>query len=266
MKKLILIIILLSSLESYSQISLDFQTSLRLYPVKLNNSETKYIDEGNIEYLGPTQFSLFNLDGSLYKTILLPPKPDPDAYLTTISFVSTTLFDNDPSNIEYLLDYQWNIISIGNVEKVIVAREDGTILLDEMYATTYYFRPLIYGTEQGTKLMLFYAFPDSVNYQTKVFSLPGEPPVSVDSEIDQINNNTLIFPNPNNGSFSIKINSKSGDVSTINLYEQNGRLIDTYQSSGSQTQTKNYKIPDGLYFINSHSKNYNSTTKIIIKK
>ena len=258
--------IIIVSIESNAQISLDFQKSGRLYYFKLNNSETKYIDEGTIEFTSPDQFSLFNLDGSLYKTIQLPFKPDPTATINNVSCVSTTLFDNDPSSIEFLLNYKWYVNPTGYVEKVIVARENGVILLDEMYATTYYFRPLVYGTEEGTKLMLFYAFPDSLDYTTKVFSLPGEPPVNVDNEIDRNKNEMVIYPNPNNGSFFINFHSNDSNNNQIELYSTNGKLIDKYKSSGNPTHINSLGLSDGVYFINTRSKGVNSTTKMLIKK
>jgi hypothetical protein len=193
MKKLILLIGFLLSIESFSQISLDFQKTGKILPVKLNNSETKYINEGNLEFQNPSQFTLFNSDGSLYKVILLPNSPDPNATIYHVTCVSTTLFDNDPSNIEFLLSYEWYVNPIGTFHKVIVAREDGTILLDEMFATSLYFDPLVYGTEQGTKLALFYIYPDSLDYVTKVFSLPGNPPVTVDNQKLLIINYQTVF-------------------------------------------------------------------------
>ena len=269
MKKSIFLILFLFSLACYSQISLDFQTPMLLNYVRLNNSQTKYIDERSIQQQQLSQFSLYNLDGSLFKTIQIPPKPNPSAGVQDIYWISTSLFDNDSTTIEYLIVYYWDSIPGYAFQKndARIIREDGTILLDEMNAISNNGAPpLIYNTEEGTKLLLQYRYADFTIYQTKIFSLPGNLPVCVNNAIVHLNGDILLYPNPNSGSFSIKLNSKDGDLSIIDLYGLDGRLIETYKSSGKQSQITNYGLSDGLYFINARSKYLNSTTKMIIKK
>jgi hypothetical protein len=103
MKKWFQFVLILLSVEGYSQFSVDFQSTLvNLIPLKLSNTETKYLDQ-HINWDTQNQFSLLNLDGSLYKIIQMPPKPDSTSVIEVVNFVSNSLFDNDPSTIEYLV-------------------------------------------------------------------------------------------------------------------------------------------------------------------
>jgi Secretion system C-terminal sorting domain len=260
MRNLFLSLLLMLSVEGFSQISLDFQTTVNLTYVKLNNSETKYVNNEQSLINNNNQFSLYNLDGTLYRTIQMPPKQPDTSASVSVSLITTTLFDNDSSTIEYLVEYT---SFFGAHHRVDVIREDGTILLDEWNATTLY-NPLVYSTEQGTKLLLYYWV--SPYYQTKVFNLPGKLPNMVKEEMGAINNNLAIYPNPNNGSFFIKLRSKEGDTNFIDLYTQQGTLIDTFKSTGNLTHINKYGLSNGFYILNNRSWKSNSSTKMIIQK
>jgi hypothetical protein len=263
MKNSIFILLLFISVESFSQISLDFQSPIsNLWLTKINNSTSKYLDYNQWHMILQDEFSLYNLDGTLYKTISMPPKPDSTAYFYLVSYITESLFDNDPSNIEYIVGYMYDSVPGYTYFHVKIIREDGSILLDEMNASTYN----IYSTEEGTKLMLTYVYATGVGYQTQVFNLPGNVPTDISDDTGTTSDNPVIFPNPNNGSFSIKLQSKEGGLSKISLYSQNGSLIADYTSSGTVAHCKYPGLTDGLYFINIRSKNYNSISKMVIKK
>jgi hypothetical protein len=275
MKKLFFFLLFITSIAGYSQISLDFQKSIPyLYQFKLNNSETKYIDFDLYKIDSTNQFSLFNLDGSLYKTIQLPPKPD-SSRVELIDWVTESLFDNDSSTIEYLVFYSKDS-AYGANYRAKVAREDGTILLDEPNATYNYlylgqwgfWSTRIFNTEDGTKLILYYSYARQNGYpsQVKVFNLPGKIPNGIPDIQRVINNNLSIYPNPNNGSFYINLHSDEGNSHIIDLYSINGKLIETYKSTGTLTHINNFGLSEGVYLINTRSKSKNSTTKMVIKK
>ncbi|GEM_PF-5698177 len=267
MKKLAALIFMLVSISGHSEITLDFQKPLNLYPVRLNNTEVKYVDKAEVEYSSQTQFTLYNLDGTQYKIIQLPLKPSANAFINRIAWISTTLFDNDPSNIEFMLSYQWDSLSVGTNYKVVIGREDGTILLDEMNAMPNYWDPLVYGTAQGTKLLLYYEFASiPFPYQTKVFSLPGEIPTSIALSDNHVHDFISLYPNPNNGSFLIKVNASSEKTVSFDLYSGNGKLIDTFRSADKLISVTKPALPDGLYLLKSRSEHINSTDKVIIKK
>src|ERR1039457_4080380 len=147
MKKLVIFFLVLMNIETYSQITLDFQSPITDFvPIKLTDSNTKYFDSNQWNMNHQNQFSLYNLDGTLYKTILMPPKPDTICGFWGIGNISESLFDNDHSNIEYIVSYGLDSVSSSyTYYRTRIIREDGTILLDELYAWSYY----VYNTEEG---------------------------------------------------------------------------------------------------------------------
>lgn len=266
MKKIFLLVLFINCFDGFSQITLDFQTPLlNLTPIKLSNSgETKYLDQP-LEWNLQNQFTIYNLDGSLYQTIQMPPNPDTSAWIEIVNFVTNSLFDNDPSNIEYLVHYDWCDSTLSGAPwRVEVIREDGTVLLDEPYAS--YNDLQLYNTEQGTKLMLTYYNGNSVPFQKKIFSIPGELPSATDNEVINQSNGLSISPNPNNGSFLININSKTGEQGAIELYTMSGKLINTFTSTGNVTQISNNGLPNGMYLLNAKTSKGCQRTKMIIRR
>lgn len=262
MKKLSFLLMFIINLNGHTQITLDFQTAKTSFDhVYLNNSTTKYFDAGNVYYTG--QFSLYNLDGTLYKTITLPPKPDPSAWYGGISTVTTSLFDNDFSTIEFTVTYRYDSLNvIWQYYRTKVLREDGTVLLDEMNAQG----PIIFPTEEGTKLQMIYRYAEGTEYQTKFFSLPGELPTSDYEATNYTDNGILVFPNPNNGSFLLRTNTGPSERNTIELHSINGDLLKTFTMIGDQTQINNLDLPHGMYFLIAKTPRGNKITKFIIQK
>lgn len=265
MKKLFLLVLICVNINGYSQITLDCQVPGYLFFFKLDDTESKLL---KIEYLNPEstkQFELYNLDGSLFKTIQIPQFPD--SRIQIIDWVSSTLFDNDPSTIEYLAYYTMN-----NSSSAKVIREDGTILLDELYAYLVIggwdsWSNAIQSAEGGTKLVLHYTDLSGQGFsETKVFSIPGHIPNGLHDEMQKMNRNLSIYPNPNNGSFFVKLYNNEGEKQVIDLYSANGTLINSYISSGNIAEINNTGIPEGIYFINSRVKGIKATAKMIIQK
>jgi hypothetical protein len=264
MKKTILILFLLLSLKSFSQITLDFESPIfSLFPIKLTPSETKYLKDEQWTIDELNQFSLYNLDGTLYKNINMPPKPDTSAFIWAVFYISKTLFDNDPSNIEYLVDYRYDSIPNNySFRRIKIIREDGVILFDEMNGAF----PLVFLTEEGTKLRLNYAYANGSYYSGKIFSLPGTLP-SADEEINQTQDYPLnIYPNPNNGSFYVQFRSNGGKEKIIDFYSPAGQLLDTYKSTSDLLHINQPGLPDGLYLVNDRTGAKYSSKRVIIKK
>jgi|WetSurMetagenome_2_1015567.scaffolds.fasta_scaffold64131_2 hypothetical protein len=264
MKKNIFIILVFFWSGAYSQITLDFQSPLlNIWTTKLSSTKTVYLDFDQWNMNQQNQFSLYNLDGTFYKTIVMPPKPDPSSYFYYINFITESLFDNDPTTIEYIVAYSYDSIpNAYSYNRVKVIREDGTILLDEMNAGTY----SIYLTEEGPKLMLSYYYANCTTYQTKVFNLPGQIPTETNDNNTVMSGNSVLYPNPNAGSFSIDLKNNQDESVTIELYSANGKLVNTYQTSGNTAKISNSTLSDGLYYIKTKSKNRNTTSKMIIQK
>lgn len=258
MKNIFISCLILLTINSYSQITLDFQTQKwYLTTAFLSDTETKYYDMD----VANNQFSLYNLDGTLYKTIDLPPQPGPNTFFNYIFYISRTLFDNDPSNIEYLVEYIYDSSSNYHYDRTKIIREDGTILFDELYAKYNY----IYPSEEGTKLMLDYNYANGYAIGKKIFSLPGSIPTSNQEKSNFSNIPFNLYPNPNNGSFFIKMRLKQGEENIIDLFSSNGVLIDTYRSRNNFLQINNFNLSEGIYFLSNRIGNSNST-RMIIKK
>jgi hypothetical protein len=265
MKKSLLFVLLLFCSVCYSQITLDFQNMNYLTVVRLNNTETKFLDDHELDSLN--QFSLLNLDGTLYKTIHLPPTPDSIRY-SNVAYISTSLFDNDPASTEYIVEYILDSIYWAH-DEVKVVREDGTILLDEMnayIANWNWGKEEIYNTPEGTKMKLGYEYAHGGYYQTKVFSLPGELPSGTTDNNGPPNNNLTLYPNPNNGAFYIDFHSKDGEQNFIDLYTMEGRLIETYKSNNTLSHITKPGLSEGLYLVNTRTNRRNMSAKMIIKK
>ncbi|MDP4282282.1 MAG: T9SS type A sorting domain-containing protein [Bacteroidota bacterium] len=273
MKKLLLFLAVLICVKGFSQISLDFQTPAVLGVVKLSNSQTKFIDESSFEGNSVTHFSLYNLDGSLFKTFQLPSPPHSDARIYGIYWVTTSLFDMDSTTIEYLIAYDWDTISgqSGENFNIRVIREDGTILLDENNAIPRLDEngaaPVIFNSDQGTKLMLQYMYAyGNAPYQTRIFNLQGTLPAVGINDPMLSQGEVNLFPNPNNGSFSIKFSGTEGNRRTIELYGGDGKKIDTFYSSDNLLNINKNGLPDGVYFIRTRSDRGNKTSRMIIDK
>ena len=279
MKHSFLLFILLLSIEGFPQITLDFQTSVYgMIPIKITNSRTKYFatdfDKINIE----NKFYLYNLDGSVYKTIQMPVKPDPSATIYSIYAISESLFDNDTSQVKYLVSYNWDSIPNNTsyqYNKVRVIREDGTILLDEMNAYIYFCWPLdfsglgisVYNTEDGPRLKLNFQFANLTYYQTRVFTVQGQIPTGVQDQIPKRTDDLVLYPNPNNGSFFLKFKKFDDRNYMIDLYTIQGKFIETFKSSGNPTHINTPGLSEGTYLLNTrNNKGVNSTAKMIMGK
>jgi len=170
MKNSILVILVLINIVGFSQIALDFQSPVpNLDFIKLNNSKTKYFDFDYEKINTQNSFTIYNLDGTLYKTIQLPPKPNTSAYISGIFLISESLFDNDSTNIEYLVDYIWDSVPGSYYYQAKVVRDDKTVLLDELYTNLiYYFHDVysVQNTELGTKLTALPVKPCAVTTST----------------------------------------------------------------------------------------------------
>jgi hypothetical protein len=270
MKKILLLSFFLICLNGHSQITEDFVKSFHLFYFNINNSDTKYIEYDLNKIDTTNEFSIYNSDGSLFKIIQIPQRYDPTSHIITLEWISETLFDNNPSNIEYLVYYGYGTSPSSGYQARII-REDASILLDEMDAVAFGFiafyswSPMIYSTNEGSKLMLDYQNSGGY-YQTKVFSLPGNIPTPVQENLNQSNSRITAFPNPNNGSFYINFQTVDEECQQIDLYTSSGKLINTFKSSGGNPlHFYTYGLSNGMYLLTTQIRGINITSKIIIQ-
>ena len=79
--------------------------------------------------------------------------------------------------------------------------------------------------------------------------------------------NLSIFPNPNNGEFTVKLNSSTGNSINISVYDIRGRRIfdNIYDSSSNFNEVINLaNVQSGLYILKITDGNKIGTKKIII--
>lgn len=77
-----------------------------------------------------------------------------------------------------------------------------------------------------------------------------------------------IFPNPNNGEFTIKLNSDSGEKINVTVFDIRGRAIfqRDYNSTGSfEQQIQLDNVESGMYLVNVTDGKKQTTKKIIVK-
>ena len=119
-----MILILMSgfwSIEANAQITLEHTYSAPLgkgfYYTDLGNNDYKYF---YIDYYND-KFSLYNIDHTPYM-LNITPGVSLDSGLYTIAYITTTLFDCDSTNIEYIET------TTGGSKPFYIFRTDGTML------------------------------------------------------------------------------------------------------------------------------------------
>lgn len=273
MKKIIFLFIIMQlSLYTYAQLTLELTAPDGLYaPVELSNSGTKYIDitygsNGYWNIDSTRQLILRNLDGTIFKTMTIPQKPNPSATVLAVFYVSESLFDMDSTTIEYMIIWDWKVTPYWHTF-IQVVREDGTFLLEvpwaqtiELFTTGRYYS--VYETDQGTKLEL-YCFNDDGSFMgSKIWSMPGQYPTGMKTNRKTSNGDITIFPNPTNGPFNIK--NFMGENLNIQFYSTDGKMIKTVDV-GPDMKISNLGLPAGVYLLKANDlRNRNQFVKKII--
>ncbi|MBI2967193.1 MAG: T9SS type A sorting domain-containing protein [Bacteroidetes bacterium] len=172
MKKILLIALFAFGMNANAQITLEQRYSVN--PVFGHDFSLVNFTSAGFKYAQVNPDSgfirLFNLNHSLYKTIIVPPQPKPQ-YGFLVFYLSDELFNTDSSDIEYVLENR----DSSNNEQITIYDEFGNTLFKKTYINWQvgwefglYTGPIRY-TSSGIKLILFSAF-DSSSY---VYSLPG---------------------------------------------------------------------------------------------
>jgi len=272
MKKTILLLAFSFQFVTYSQIILDFEhQGYYLLPIQVSNTSVKFL-KYPYDSLLFSSFSLLNPDGSLYKEITLPPKPNKVTRISAIMYPSMTLFDSDSTTLEYMVDYQ-RFTGSRYFDQIRIAREDGTILFDEPFLSIPYgslaqfpYLAPFFKIGHDTKMMLYYSDTiNSLQYGTRVYSLPGQLPSSVNSLSNDINYPISVFPNPSNGSFWI-VSKTENQTKQIEVFSMEGKLVRKYISESAVTKISDVDLPAGAYLINIANKKWFQSTKLIIEK
>jgi hypothetical protein len=86
----------------------------------------------------------------------------------------------------------------------------------------------------------------------------------ISKKVDNFNNQVSLYPNPNNGEFIVKINSKFENNININIYNIQGVHVYSSVESSSEFQINISNLPDGIYLIRiSDNSNFNENLRFI---
>jgi len=90
--------------------------------------------------------------------------------------------------------------------------------------------------------------------------------------IDELtfNSRVNVYPNPNNGNFTIEINSKTPEIISIKVFDLLGTMVyenNNIVNSSNYTNTIDLSfLSNGIYYLKVQGDYKNITKKIIIKK
>jgi len=135
------------------------------------------------------------------------------------------------------------------------------------YAPTEPLNSVLNGTDaQGdwTLILADFFAGDTGTLNDWSITICSEQPLSVD-EFSQ--DSFAIFPNPNNGEFTIKLNSNSGNDIEVDVFDIRGRKIfnNSYTNTGDFNETVNLNnVQSGMYLVTVNDGNNKITKRIIV--
>ncbi|HXD94752.1 MAG TPA: T9SS type A sorting domain-containing protein [Bacteroidia bacterium] len=282
MKKIICLLLFVITISSNAQITLDntynsyFNAGINntgFTVVNLSNSGYKYVNP----FLRNGNIILYNLNHTIFKTLTYPPIPSGGGDL--LYFISETLFDNNPSNVEFLINRQTNN---GN-SSVYVFEENGAQLFfkDSVYIAGtnpgMYPSPTtsLFYTTSGVKLLLTALASDSVY----VYNLPGSlvcsdctnSITSSRTENNNLQNNGITnYPNPAKNETTVAYDLPPGVTSAdLVFYNITGQEVKRFKVSNAfkDILISTSDLEAGTYYYQLQASGVNSAGKkmIIIK-
>ncbi|MBZ0206419.1 MAG: T9SS type A sorting domain-containing protein [Flavobacteriales bacterium] len=225
----------------------------------------------SLELAGPkfiqltqTGFQLFDPDLTPFQQAVYPTIPAGCTMfsLTIPSYITESLFDQDPSSIEYMFIVQCapaDSTSASNTGTV-VARMDGTILLmDTMFGPSGWNGPdqfsstsTIFNTPLGPRLVLGQGYGAT----SRIYALPGTLPcIACDGGIgmqvapgDERIAEVSLFPNP--GTDIIDLRIKGGGGYLLSLHDATGRSVRKFGLvSGEEIEFSVEGLQSGYYQV-----------------
>jgi hypothetical protein len=241
MKKIFLMVVFSAVISFYavqnSVAQINYETTYYFSAMRMI-----YLTHAGPKWIAPANngFNLYNIDHSLYRYIPVATQP----VQTGSAFVTEDLFDNDSTNIEFLI----SAIPTSTQQFVKIYREDGALLFqrDSAYipfgsvSSNIENYSNVFPTDSGTKLVLQFYAP----YKSEIYSLPGKLPCPItcggvssaelaNMDVQKISNpnSHLPFPNPSSTQTHIPYSLPDG--------ETQGEII-FYDAMG--TEVKRFKV------------------------
>lgn len=241
MKRSLLLLLLIVSSASHSQITLEqtFNNVDRMLYTNLGGNDYKFI---MINY-ATSKIDIYNPDFSPYMLNVTPALSLGDY---EIAYFSKSLFDCDDTTLEYaMVDWGYHEFK--------VFRIDGTLLFEKGNVVAPYcfgcnngsadIKPIV-NTPDGTKLIL--KEPDDPKFY--VYSLCGEIPLDV-NEFPDSANDMAISPVPTSRGTDLNFRLPFGFThGKIEVYDNTMRLVDEFDvNSQNRFLTKQYNLSSGIY-------------------
>lgn len=195
--------------------------------IKIDANEYRYIRINS----AANSFTIYDLNLSIQNSGIFPFNLTGQSNVGTPQYFTSTLFDCDSTNIEYIVNTKSCTFSCYDY-KVLVYRLDGTILfqLDSFKTETIngnvnvrdnYIR----NTNQGTKLIVNKETYDS----TYIYNLCGilPQPMSINSTEESFK--SKLYPNPASDFITYEFNKFVFETGQIKIYNLNGQLMNEYK-------------------------------------
>ncbi len=211
---------------------------------QLNTLETagpKLITEAS------SQMTIYNLDLSVYQVLNIPAL-SPPFMQEGVGYITESLFDTDPSTIEFVQSYRDTTECFGCFKYGLrILRADGTVLYNKFQAYLYNRLSLgvrsepIFNTTTGTYMVL-----DTASYShSQIFLLPGHLPCDQCSGAALSNGgehvalsgtNITAFPNPTSDDATIRYDLPSGITQgSLVFFNAQGAEVKRMPVNGSGT-------------------------------
>jgi len=193
------------------------------------------------------QVIFYNADMTQAFTVTLPAVPAFYNYANRAPvYVTTNLFDTDPSSIEFVMFVDGQFSTFDGIR---VVRQDGTLVFEDLNHVLYQTFENFYETLNSSDIL---NAPDGNTYMvltdrytsSVVYQLPGVLPcVSCDGTTSGLTEgpnrpelDVRVFPNPNSGQFTVEL-ELNGLVS-MQVFDGRGALVHTevFTAQGTRTQ------------------------------
>jgi hypothetical protein len=264
MKKILVLFAILFTTPVCAQITLEHTypiTHIRIRLMQIDSNEYKYV------LVSADSISLYSLDHSLYKLIIIPPDNTlPDSPAVKLSFglyyISRHLFDVD-DKIEYIGRNGTN-----NKLELLIYNEDGKKLFGCNNCTLkMYGGPSsgitadglndasLVNTEEGAKMIVY----RDDTYQTEIYSLPGKLPTNstklsvtdAPTIISSSSPSTSAYPNPSNGKIRVVYSLPDGvTTGELIISSTDGREVKRYRVGNmfNDILIEKSELASGTYF------------------